>query len=160
MEKSKVYFTKELTPESVVKIFKTLNITLPQNVAVKVHSGEEGNQNYLRPEFLKDIVSYVNGTIVECNTAYNGARNTTQKHKKLMDEHEWTKYFNVDILDEQAPDKILNIPNGNVITKNYVGKNIEKYNSMLVVSHFKGHPMGRLWWSIKTTIYWSCFFCW
>ena len=142
MEKSKVYFTRELTPESVVKMYKALNKELTGKVAVKVHSGEEGNQNYLRPEFLKEMVEYINGTIVECNTAYDGARNTTERHKKLMDSHMWTKYFNVDILDETQPDKVLLIPNGNVITKNYVGKNIDNYDSMLVLSHFKGHPMG------------------
>ena len=159
MEKSKVYFTKELTPESVVNMFKALNKELPGKVAVKVHSGEEGNQNYLRPEFLKEMVNYIDGTIVECNTAYDGARNTTERHKKLMDSHEWTKYFNVDILDAEGPDKILEIPNGNVIKKNFVGKKIENYNSMLVLSHFKGHPMGRIWWSFKTTFYWSCIIC-
>ena len=142
MEKAKVYFTKELTPESVVKMFKKLGKELPGKVAVKVHSGEEGNQNYLRPNFMKPIVEYVNGTIVECNTAYDGARNTTEKHKKLMESHEWSKYFNVDIMDGEGPDTVLEIPNGKVIKKNYVGKNLENYDSMLVISHFKGHPMG------------------
>ncbi len=142
MEKAKVYFTKELTPESVVKMFKKLGKELPGKVAVKVHSGEEGNQNYLRPNFMKPMVEYVNGTIVECNTAYDGARNTTEKHKKLMESHEWSKYFNVDIMDGEGPDTVLEIPNGKVIKKNYVGKNLENYDSMLVLSHFKGHPMG------------------
>ncbi len=142
MEKAKVYFTRELTPESVVKMFKTLGKELPGKVAVKVHSGERGNQNYLRPEFLKDMIEYVNGTMVECNTAYDGARDTTEKHKELMEEHEWTKYFDVDIMDAEGPDKVLEIPNGKVIKKNYVGKNIDNYDSMLVLSHFKGHPMG------------------
>ena len=142
MEKSKVYFTKELTPESVVKMYKALNKTLPEKVAVKVHSGEEGNQNYLRPEFLKPIVEYVNGTIVECNTAYEGERNYSDKHKKLLEKHGWNKYFNVDLMDEEGPDLKLDIPDGKVIKQNFVGKNIAKYNSMLVVSHFKGHPMG------------------
>ena len=142
MEKAKVYFTKELTPESVVKMYKVLEKDLPGKVAVKVHSGERGNQNYLRPEFLKDMIEYVNGTMVECNTAYDGARDTTEKHKELMEEHEWTKYFDVDIMDAEGPDKVLEIPNGKVIKKNYVGKNIDNYDSMLVLSHFKGHPMG------------------
>lgn len=142
MEKPKVYFTKELTSEAVVKIYQKLGKTLPGKVAVKVHSGEEGNQNYLRPEFLKPMIEYVKGTVVECNTAYDGARDTTEKHQKLMDSHKWTTYFDVDIMDSECPDKILDIPNGKVIKKNYVGKNIENYDSMLVLSHFKGHPMG------------------
>lgn len=142
MEKSKVYFTKEITPESVVKMYETLGKELPGKVAVKLHSGEKGNQNYLRPEFVKAIVERVNGTVVECNTAYDGARNTTQRHQKLMEEHGWSKYFTVDIMDGEGPDKVLEIPNGKVIQKDYVGKNIDNYDSMLVLSHFKGHPMG------------------
>lgn len=142
MEKAKVYFTKEITPESLVKIYEALGVKLEGKVAVKLHSGEEGNQNYLRPEFAKAIVEKVNGTVVECNTAYDGARNTTDKHKKLMETHGWTKYFDVDIMDAEGPDKVLEIPNGKVIKKDYVGKNIDNYDSMLVLSHFKGHPMG------------------
>lgn len=142
MEKSKVYFTKELTPESVVKIFEKLGKELPGKVAVKVHSGEEGNQNYLHPEFMKPMIEKVNGTVVECNTAYEGERNTTEKHVKLMENHGWSKYFDVDIMDAEGNDKVLDIPNGKIIKKNYVGRNIEKYDSMLVLSHFKGHPMG------------------
>ena len=141
MEKSKVYFTKELTPESVVKMYQALGVELPGKIAVKVHSGEDGNQNYLKPEFLKPMVDYVHGTIVECNTAYDGARDTTEKHQKLMEKHEWSKYFDVDILDS-TEDMTLEIPNGKVLKKNYVGKNLENYDSMLVLSHFKGHPMG------------------
>ena len=142
MEKSKVYFTKELTPESVVKIFEKLGKELPGKVAVKVHSGEEGNQNYLHPEFMKPMIEKVNGTVVECNTAYEGERNTTEKHVKLMENHGWSKYFDVDIMDAEGNDKVFEIPNGKVIKKNYVGRNLEKYDSMLVLSHFKGHPMG------------------
>jgi len=142
MEKARVYFTKEISPESVVKIFEKLGKELPGKVAVKVHSGEEGNQNYLRPEFMKKIVDKVNGTVVECNTAYDGARDTTEKHTKLMEKHGWSKYFNVDIMDSEGNDKVLDIPNGKVIKKNYVGRHIENYDSMLVISHFKGHPMG------------------
>ena len=142
MEKSKVYFTKEITPESVVKMYEMLGKELPGKVAIKLHSGEKGNQNYLRPEFVKAIVERVNGTVVECNTAYDGARNTTKRHQKLMEEHGWSKYFTVDIMDGEGPDKVLEIPNGKVIQKDYVGKNIDNYDSMLVLSHFKGHPMG------------------
>ena len=142
MEKAKVYFTSNLTPENVVKLFKLLGKELPGKVAVKVHSGEEGNQNYLKPEFFKPMVEYVNGTIVECNTAYEGERNSTEKHLKLLEKHEWNKYFNVDLLDAEGPDMELSIPNGNVLKTNYVGKDLANYNSMLVLSHFKGHPMG------------------
>lgn len=142
MEKAEVYFTKEITPESVVKIFEKLKKELPGKVAVKVHSGEEGNQNYLHPEFMRKIIEKVNGTIVECNTAYEGQRNSTEKHKELMKNHGWTKYFNVDIMDAEGDDIVLNIPDGKKIKENYVGKNMANYDSMLVLSHFKGHPMG------------------
>ena len=140
--KSKVYFTKDISKESVLKMYQVLEKKLKGNIAVKIHSGESGNQNYIKPEMYEEIIKYLNGTVVECNTAYDGERNTTEKHKKLLDNHNWTKYFNVDLLDEEEPDLILNIPNGKIIQKNYIGKNIEKYDSMLVVSHFKGHPMG------------------
>lgn len=140
--KSKVYFSKVISPENVVEMYKVLNKELTGNVAVKVHSGEKGNQNFLKPEFLKNIIEYVNGTVVECNTAYIGKRETTKKHMKLMEYHGWSKLFNVDILDSEGPDKVLDIPEGKIINKNYVGKNIDNYESMLVISHFKGHPMG------------------
>ncbi len=142
MEKAKVYFTKEITSESVVKMYETLGLELPGKVAVKLHSGEQGNQNYIRPEFVKAMVERVNGTVVECNTAYGGARNSTEKHKKLIEEHGWTKYFDVDLMDAEGPDMELSIPNGKVIKENFVGKNLKNYDSMLVLSHFKGHPMG------------------
>jgi len=142
MEKAKVYFSKEITSENIVKVFDKLGVKLEGRVAVKLHSGEEGNQNYLRPEFVKNIIEHINGTVVECNTAYEGERNTTEKHLKLMENHGWNKYFNVDILDNEGPDLELKIPDGKVINKNYVGKNIKNYDSMLVLSHFKGHPMG------------------
>lgn len=139
--KSKVLFTKNLSPESLVKIYEELGKELKGNVAVKLHSGEDGNQNYLKPEFVRELINHVHGTVVECNTAYNGARNTTEKHKALMEKHGWNKYFDVDIMDAES-DTELSIPNGKVIHKNYVGKDIEKYDSMLVLSHFKGHPIG------------------
>lgn len=141
MEKAKVYFTKEITEESLVKIYEKLGIELKGNVAVKLHSGEEGNQNYLKSEFVKDIITRVGGTVVECNTAYDGARNTTEKHKKLMTSHGWDKYYKVDIMDSEK-DITLDIPNGHVINKDYVGSHLDNYDSMLVLSHFKGHPMG------------------
>ncbi len=140
--KSKVYFTKEITPDSLVKIYQALQIELKGNVAVKLHSGEKGNQNYIKPEFVKHIIEYVNGTVVECNTAYNGARNSTEKHEKLIEEHGWNKYFNVDIMDSEDNDYVLPIPNGKILKGNYLGEHIKNYDSMLVLSHFKGHPMG------------------
>ncbi len=142
MEKAKVYFTRNITPENVVRMFGLLGKELPGKVAVKVHSGEKGNQNFLRPEFMKPMIDAVKGTVVECNTAYDGARNTTEKHHKLMEYHGWSHYFDVDILDAEGPDAELPIPNGKQIKKNYVGKDMMKYDSMLVLSHFKGHPMG------------------
>ena len=146
---SKVYFSKAITPEKVLELYKILGKELSGKVAVKVHSGEKGNQNFLRPSFWKDIIDYVDGTVVECNTAYEGERNTSEKHKKLFEDHGWTELFAVDLLDEEGPDKVLEIPEGRMIKKNYVGKNIEKYDSMLVLSHFKGHPMGGYGGAIK-----------
>ena len=144
--KSKVYFTREITPEKVVEIYNKLNITLPGKVAVKVHSGEKGNQNYLHPEFWKPMVDTVNGTIVECNTAYGdasgGVRDNTDSHWQLMKEHDWTTYFTVDIMDAEGPDTKLEIPNGKILKTNLVGKHMANYDSMLVLAHFKGHPMG------------------
>lgn len=142
MEKAKVYFTKEITNESLVKIYNELGIELKGKVAVKLHSGERGNQNYLHPELVKDIIDRVGGAVVECNTAYDGARNTTDKHQKLMTEHGWSKYYKVDIMDSEKPDLVLDIPNGKTIKKNYVGGHLPNYDSILVLSHFKGHPMG------------------
>lgn len=141
-EKAKVYFIKDITPENIVKIYDALKIELPGKVAVKLHSGEEGNQNYMKPEFVKPMIDRVQGTVVECNTAYPGQRDTTEKHKALMKNHGWSKYFDVDILDAEGPDTVLEIPCGKQIQKDYVGKDMENYDSMLVLSHFKGHPMG------------------
>ena len=148
MEKSKVYFSRELTKENVVNMYKKLGVDLKGKVAVKVHSGEEGNQNYLKPEFFEDIVKCVNGTIVECNTAYEGMRNTTEKHKELIKKHGWTELFDVATMDAEE-EMELDIPNGKVIKKNFVGKHLENYDSMLVVSHFKGHPMGGFGGALK-----------
>lgn len=140
--KSKVYFSKEISPENVLEMYKKLGKELTGRVAVKIHSGEEGNQNYLKPEFWRPVIEYVNGTAVECNTAYEGARETTEKHLKTLEAHGWNKYFPMDLLDAQGPDIELDIPNGKQIKKNYVGKNLANYDSMLVLAHFKGHPMG------------------
>ena len=147
--KSKVYFSKVITPESVLKLYKTLNVALPGKVAVKVHSGEPGNQNFLRPEFWKNVVDYVGGTVVECNTAYEGGRDTTERHLQTFKKHGWSDAFPVDILDATGPDLVLDIPVGRKIQKNFVGKDIANYDSVLVLSHFKGHPMGGYGGTIK-----------
>lgn len=137
-----VYFSREITPEKVLELYKLLDKKLEGNVAIKVHSGETGNQNFLRPAFWKPLIDYVGGTVVEANTAYDGTRNTTTKHLITIREHGWNKDFDVEILDEEGPDLVFDIPEGKVIQKNYVGKNLTKYDSLLVLSHFKGHPMG------------------
>ena len=149
MDKATVYFTREVTPESVVRMYEQLGVELPGKVAVKVHSGEKGNQNYLRPEFMIPMVKHVDGTIVECNTAYDGERDTTEKHVKLMAEHGWTDVFDVDIMDADGPDLVLPIENGRVLKENLVGQGIANYASMLVLSHFKGHPMGGFGGALK-----------
>ena len=140
--KPTVYFSREITPEKVLELYKLLDKKLEGNVAIKVHSGETGNQNFLRPAFWKPLIDHVGGTVVEANTAYEGTRNTTTKHLVTIREHGWTRDFDVEILDEEGPDEVFEIPEGKVIQKNYVGKNIKKYDSLLVLSHFKGHPMG------------------
>ena len=149
MEKAKVYFIRDITPENIIKAYEAVGKKLTGKVAVKMHSGEQGNQNYLRPEFVKDVINYVNGTVVECNTAYEGARNSTEKHKKLIEEHEWNKYFPFDLLDEEGPDMELDIPNGKILKKNYVGKDLANYDSLFVLSHFKGHAMGGFGGALK-----------
>ena len=137
-----VYFTKDISSKKIVEIYEKLGVELKGKVALKLHSGEDGNQNYLKPEFYKDIVEKLNATVVECNTAYEGERNSTDKHKKLIEKHGWDKYYNVDLMDAEGPDDVLEVKNGFVLKENYVGKNMKNYDSMLVVSHFKGHPMG------------------
>ena len=140
--KSKVYFSSRITPESVLNIYKQLGIELKGNVAIKVHSGEPGNQNFLKPEFWKPVIDHVGGTVVECNTAYEGGRDTTERHLQTFRQHGWSDCFPVDLLDAQGPDLVLDIPKGKRIRKNFVGKDIVNYDSCLVLSHFKGHPMG------------------
>ena len=139
---SKVFFSREITPEKVVEMYQLAGKELSGKVAVKLHSGEKGNQNFLRPELWKPMIEHIDGTVVECNTAYEGSRNTTQKHLKTMEKHGWSKHFRIDLLDAEGPDLELAIPGGKRIQKNFVGKNIVNYDSMLVLSHFKGHPMG------------------
>lgn len=141
-----VYFSKEITPEKVVELYRALDIALPGKVAVKVHSGEKGNQNFLHPEFWRPMVEAVSGTVVECNTAYGdatvGVRDHTDSHLQLLAEHGWTKYFTVDLMDAEGPDIIWPISYGKILKENHLGKNIVNYDSMLVLAHFKGHPMG------------------
>jgi uncharacterized Fe-S center protein len=149
MEKATVYFTKTITPAAVLSLYNRLGKALPGNIAIKLHSGEVGNQNFLRPEFWRPVIDAVGGTVVECNTAYDGERNTTEKHLKAIEYHGWNKYFTVDLMDAEGPDMELAIPNGKRIQKNYVGKNLAKYDSMLVLSHFKGHPMGGFGGALK-----------
>lgn len=138
--KPKVYFTRKIEPEKVLELYRLTGKELEGKVAVKLHSGEEGNQNFLKPEFFKPMIEYVNGVAVECNTAYEGSRNTTEKHLQTLEKHGWSKYFQVDLLDGEGPDLELPIPGGKRIKNNFVGKNIVNYDSLLVLSHFKGHP--------------------
>lgn len=152
--KSKVFFSSEITAEKVVELFHAASNDLPGGilpgkVAVKLHSGEPGNQNFLKPEFWQPVVNYVHGTVVECNTAYDGGRNTTEKHRETIEKHGWSKHFTVDIMDAEGPDAELLIPNGKRIKKVQVGKNMLNYGSMLVLSHFKGHPMGGFGGALK-----------
>ena len=146
---AKVYFSREITPEKVLELYQKLGVELPGKVAIKVHSGEVGNQNFLRPDFWKPIIDHVKGTVTECNTAYEGERNTYEKHLKAIALHGWTDHFDVDILDGGVEDMVLEIPNGKRIQKNYVGGRMKNYDSMLVLSHFKGHPMGGYGGAIK-----------
>lgn len=148
MSKSTVYFAKEITPENTIKLYEALGIALPGKVAVKVHSGEVGNQNFIRPPFFKPIIDSVKGTIVECNTAYEGKRNTTMEHWETMKLHGWTDIADVDIMDENG-EIVLDIPEGQTIQKNFVGSHMANYDSMLVLSHFKGHPMGGFGGALK-----------
>ena len=148
MQKSKVYFTKDITPEAVLRLYGALGADLPGKVAVKLHSGEVGNQNFIRPDFWQPMVQKVNGTIVECNTAYEGKRNTTAAHWETMDQHGWTKIAKVDIMDEEG-ELELSVEGGKKIQKNFVGAHLKNYDSMLVLTHFKGHPMGGFGGSLK-----------
>lgn len=147
--KSKVLFTRTISPEMVLTMYEKLGKELTGHVAIKLHSGEEGNQNFLTPEFWAPMIRHLDGTVVECNTAYEGSRNTTEKHLKTIEKHGWSRYFDVDLLDAEGPDLVLGIPGGKVIQKNYVGKDIANYNGMLVLSHFKGHPMGEYGGALK-----------
>ena len=147
--KSKVYFSRTITPEKVLELYQLLGKELTGKVAIKVHSGEPGNQNFLRPAFWKPVVDHVGGTVVECNTAYKGGRDTTERHLATFKKHGWSEHFTVDLLDAAGPDLVWEIPNGKKIQKNFVGKDIVNYDSVLVLSHFKGHPMGGFGGALK-----------
>ena len=140
--KSKVYFTRTITSDKVTELYHKVGKPLSGNVAIKLHSGEPGNQNFLKPEFWKPVIEEVGGTVTECNTAYEGGRNTTEKHLETLKKHGWSQYFDVDLLDAEGPDMELAIPGGKMIKKNFVGKDLANYNALLVISNFKGHPMG------------------
>lgn len=147
--KAKVYFSRTITPEKVLELYGMLGADIGKKTAIKVHSGETGNQNFLRPDFWRPLVSHVGGTIVECNTAYEGTRNTSEKHLETLRAHGWNDGFDVDLLDETGPDLVIDIPEGRRIQKNYVGKNLANYDGLLVLSHFKGHPMGGFGGALK-----------
>lgn len=147
--RSRVYYSKEISPEAVLRLYEAVGKELTGRIAIKVHSGEKGNQNFIRPEFWEPVVSRVGGTVVECNTAYDGERDTTGKHLKLMKYHGWCDAYRTEILDAEGPDLELNIPEGRRIKKNFVGKGLAEYDSLLVLSHFKGHPMGGFGGALK-----------
>lgn len=148
LEKSKVYFIKNITSGNLIKMYKILDKPLIGNIAVKISTGEKGNNNYLSPNLIKGLVNMLNGTIVECNTAYKGHRNTTKEHLKVAKEHGFTNISEVDIMDSEG-EIALPVDNGFHLKENYVGKHIEKYDSILMLSHFKGHPMGGLGGALK-----------
>lgn len=148
MEKSKVYFTKDISPEGLIKIYSKLEKKLKGKVAVKLSTGEPGGKNFLKPSLIKDLVNMLSGTIVECNTAYAGRRNTIEEHKKVIKEHGFTDIANVDIMDEMG-DMAIPVKGGSHLKENYVGKNLANYDSMLMLSHFKGHQMGGFGGALK-----------
>ncbi len=145
----KVYFTSDITPEAVLELYHALGYELPGKVAVKVHSGEPGNQNFIGPELWRPVIEEVGGTVVECNTAYGGPRGTTESHYEAMKAHGWSDAFDVEILDGDCDDLVLPVIDGKHMTENYVGGKLANYDSMLVLSHFKGHPMGGFGGALK-----------
>ena len=148
MEKSKVYFTKEITPESLIKIYEALGKDLKGKVAVKISTGEPGGHNFLNPNLIKDLVTKLNSTIVECNTAYSGRRSSTEEHWKAIKEHGSLDIAKVDIMDEEG-DMPIPVENGFHLKENYVGAHLKNYDSMLMLSHFKGHAMGGFGGALK-----------
>ena len=148
MEKSKVYFTPEITPQALVRIYRALGAELKDSVAVKISTGEPGGHNFLNPNLIKDLVQELKGTIVECNTAYEGRRNTSEAHWHTMEEHGFTAIAPCDLLDEEG-DMALPVEGGKHLRENYVGTHLKEYGSMLMLSHFKGHAMGGFGGALK-----------
>ena len=149
-QKSDVYFTKEITSEKIVEMFKKLNVKLEGNIGLKVHTGEQNGPYYLRPHFLENIYNYTKGTFIECNTAYeSGVRHLTSLHKQLLEWNGWTKYKTVIMDEEDNTDLTLKVEKPNNISENYVGAKLKDFNSCLVLAHFKGHPMGGFGGSMK-----------
>ncbi len=148
-EKVNVYFTKEITPESLVKIFKAVGYDLKGNVGVKISTGEPGGHNYLKPELIKDIVEYLNGTIVENCTAYGGKRQKLEDHLKCVEDHGFTKIAKVDILDAEGEFSIPTKEGSIHLKEDIVGSHLENYDSILMLSHFKGHAMGGFGGALK-----------
>jgi len=148
MEKAKVYFTEEITPEALQKIYHALGVTLRGKVAVKISTGEPGGHNFLQPALIAPLVQELNGTIVECNTAYEGRRNTSAAHWQTMKDHGFTAIAPCDLMDEEG-EIALPITGGKRLKENFVGKNLQNYDSMLMLSHFKGHPMAGLGGALK-----------
>ena len=140
MEKSKVYFTNEITKESLVKMYEALKVELKGNVGIKISTGEPGGNNYLKPELIEDLVKKVNGTILECNTAYSGRRNTEEDHMKAAEEHGFTKIAKVDIMDSEGGKEIP--AHGKHLKVNIVGTHLDNYDAIINLAHFKGHAMG------------------
>lgn len=153
---AKVYFTKEINPENVIKLYHAVGKTLSGKTAIKLHSGEVGNQNFLKPDFWKPIISHVGGTVCECNTAYEGERNTTEKHRITLEKHGWSTNFDVDLLDATGPDMVLEIPNGKIIKKNYVGKDLANSRFATCAFAFQRPSHGRLRRRTQTAFHRHC----
>ena len=143
-----VYFISDISPDSLVRAYQALGVQLPGKVGVKLSTGESENSNYLRPALIGDLVKMLNGTIVECNTAYGGSRASTAMHLQLAKDHGFTDIAEVDILDAEDSMEIP-IEGGNVLSVDYVGSHFANYDSFLVLSHFKGHAMAGFGGAIK-----------
>jgi uncharacterized Fe-S center protein len=148
MEKSKVYFTEEISPKSLIKIYEAVGKSLKGKVGVKISTGEPGGHNFLNPKLIKDLVNKLNGTIVECNTAYGGKRMKLEDHLKTIKDHGFTEIANVDIMDSEG-DMAIPVKNGVHLKENYVGSHLKNYDSILMLSHFKGHAMGGFGGALK-----------
>ena len=148
MQKAKVFFTKTITPESLMNIYKALGRELHGKVAVKISTGEPGGHNFLQPSLIAPLVQKLQGTIVECNTAYEGRRNTSEAHWQTFKDHGFAAIAPCDLMDEEG-ELVLPVRNGRQLKENYVGSHLANYDSMLVLSHFKGHAMGGFGGALK-----------